>query len=122
MNDPQDPPAADSDFVDFKGWRFRPPFRCMCCGVIVSLRQFCFGRTCGSCDLGHCRHHKLEGSQRRHYSGPREMIDRNDKYFIPEDKWFPVAELPAMRLPEQRPRPYRDWPPRHRFPYNPTKH
>lgn len=72
-------------YVDFKGWRFRAPFRCMCCGRMISLRQFCFGRACGGCDCGQCRGHRPQ----RHlaYSGPRELIDPKDPYFITEDRW-----------------------------------
>ncbi len=60
-------------WVDFKGWRFRAPWRCMCCGKAISLRQFCFGRCCGPCDCGQCRDHST--NRRESYSGPRELID-----------------------------------------------
>lgn len=43
--------------VDFEGYRFREPFRCMCCGKPVDMKQFAFGRTCGPCDLGACDIH-----------------------------------------------------------------
>lgn len=80
---------ADSDvYVDFKGWRFRAPFRCLCCGSMVSLRQFCFGRCCAPCDVGKCRHRRAPGC----YSGPRELINANDPYFIAEDRWLNPIE------------------------------
>lgn len=75
---------SEENFVDFKGWRFRAPFRCMCCGAMVSIRQFCFGRSCAPCDTGRCRHVRRSGS----FSGPRELIDAADRYFIPEDRWL----------------------------------
>lgn len=43
-------------FVDFGGRRYRPPFRCLCCGKQVSLAQFCYGRLCGPCDCGACQY------------------------------------------------------------------
>jgi len=47
-----DPPDA---YVDFRGWRWRPPFRCLCCGTTVCARQWAFGRCCGKCDTGICQ-------------------------------------------------------------------
>lgn len=41
-------------YVDFKGHRFTAPFFCLCCGLQICLRQFCFGRACGVCDTGAC--------------------------------------------------------------------
>lgn len=48
------PDPADS-FVDFRGYRFKKPFLCMCCGRVICGRQFAFGRTCGTCDVGACQ-------------------------------------------------------------------
>jgi hypothetical protein len=42
-------------FVDFRGHRYTPPFRCLCCGSPVSLEQFCWGRMCAYCDVGACQ-------------------------------------------------------------------
>lgn len=101
----------EQNFVDYKGWRFRPPYRCMCCGVMISIRQFCFGRACGPCDCGQRRYVGY-----RVYSGPRELIDPKDPYFIEEDRWsnppegleahsgdkeFPEREEFELRLLEQ---------------------
>jgi hypothetical protein len=105
-------------FVDFKGWRFRAPFRCLCCGIVISVRQFCFGRDCATCDIGNCRHPNSHCSQGC-YSGPRELIDINAKYFISEDRWLNPAtgligggELPTKRnLPKPRPLPRTPRPP-----------
>lgn len=47
-----DPPDC---WVDFRGYRFHPPFRCMCCGKEICARQFAFGRCCGACDIGACQ-------------------------------------------------------------------
>lgn len=45
----------ENNYVDFKGKRFYPPFRCLCCGIAVSVEQFCHGRLCGYCDMGKCQ-------------------------------------------------------------------
>lgn len=47
-----DPPDC---WVDFRGYRFHPPFKCMCCGKEICARQFAFGRCCGPCDMGACQ-------------------------------------------------------------------
>jgi hypothetical protein len=47
-----DPPDS---WVDFRGYRFKPPFLCMCCGKVICGRQFAFGRCCGPCDMGACQ-------------------------------------------------------------------
>ena len=41
-------------YLDYNGFRFIPPFRCMCCGKEICARQFAFGRCCGVCDIGGC--------------------------------------------------------------------
>ena len=43
------------EFVVFKGKKFYPPYKCLCCGKEVSVKQFCFGRVCAYCDLGKCQ-------------------------------------------------------------------
>lgn len=82
MNSPE---SKTDQYVDFKGWRFTAPFRCLCCGKMIGIRQFCFGRSCPACDVGRCRHPKNWCSS---YSGPRELIDPNAQYFIPEENWL----------------------------------
>lgn len=47
-------PDPEDTYVDFKGYRFKPPFYCMCCGKEICGRQFAFGRCCGVCDMGAC--------------------------------------------------------------------
>jgi hypothetical protein len=42
-------------WVEWEGWRFTAPFRCMCCGVETSAEQFAYGRSCGTCDTGICQ-------------------------------------------------------------------
>ena len=42
-------------YVDFMGKRYRPPFKCLCCGKIICGQQFAFGRCCGVCDTGACQ-------------------------------------------------------------------
>lgn len=47
-------PDSLDTWVDYEGYRFKPPFRCMCCGKVICARQFAFGRCCSSCDTGAC--------------------------------------------------------------------
>ncbi len=42
-------------FVVFKGKKFYPPYKCLCCGKEISEEQFCYGRCCAYCDLGRCQ-------------------------------------------------------------------
>ena len=48
-------PDSDDVYVDYDGYRFRKPFKCMCCGKEICARQFAFGRCCGPCDIGACQ-------------------------------------------------------------------
>ena len=47
-------PDPANSWVDFGGYRFRPPFLCMCCGKIICARQFAYSRCCGPCAMGTC--------------------------------------------------------------------
>ncbi len=78
--------AIPDVYVDFKGWRFTPPFRCMCCGREIDVQQFCFGRACGICDTGKC--HNDNKFTMRYYSGPRTLIDPDDSHFLSPDRWL----------------------------------
>lgn len=51
----QHEPDTDETYVDFRGYRFCRPFRCMCCGDETCARQWAYGRCCGYCDAGSCR-------------------------------------------------------------------
>ena len=42
------------EFLIFRGKKFYYPYKCLCCGKIISKEQFCFGTLCGYCDLGRC--------------------------------------------------------------------
>ncbi len=42
-------------FVVFKGKKFYAPYKCLCCGREVSVKQFCWGRLCAYCDVGKCQ-------------------------------------------------------------------
>lgn len=37
-------------------WIFCYPFVCQCCGVQITVNQFCFCGNCGHCDVGRCGH------------------------------------------------------------------
>lgn len=50
-------PDPDDAWVIFRGYRFKKPFRCICCGKEICMRQFAFGRACGVCDMGGCDIH-----------------------------------------------------------------
>ena len=30
-------------WVDFRGYRFKPPFHCMCCGKVICAQAVCLG-------------------------------------------------------------------------------
>jgi hypothetical protein len=79
----------DDLYVDFKGWRFRAPFRCLCCGQVVSIEQFCYGRYCGICDSGKCQHENKNCLTC--YSGPRELLETPTDPFIRPDRWLNPA-------------------------------
>lgn len=49
-------PDSPDSWVDFRGYRFKPPFYCMCCGKVICARQFAYGRCCGPCDMGACQY------------------------------------------------------------------
>lgn len=60
------------DYVIMKvdTWRkFYEPFKCFCCGKIISRRQFCFSALCGYCDLGRCQRDGF------HYEGGHNKKD-----------------------------------------------
>jgi len=75
-------------YFDFKGWRFRPPFHCMCCGMEICYTQWAFGRSCGTCDTGQCRTKHLHQFQDGVFCGPNtEPIDPKEaenSHFTPE--------------------------------------
>jgi len=68
-------------FVDFRGKRFYPPFKCLCCGKEVDVQQFCYGRTCGYCDCGKCqtKEHGYENGHNR-----RDIFEQAED--VPQDK------------------------------------
>ena len=87
--------------VDFKGWRFLAPFRCVCCGVVISVQQFCFGRSYGPCDMGRCRHSK----SRLFFSGPRMLADAKARCFIEPERWHNIDALPMPQFAPPQPPP-----------------
>ena len=58
----EDTLTKNKQFADFKGKRFYPPFKCLCCGKEVDVKQFCYGRTCAYCDMGKCQTGKNHGA------------------------------------------------------------
>ena len=68
-------PMPPEIYFDFKGWRFKPPFHCMCCGKEICYQQWAFGRSCGTCDTGACRKERLHAMHDGVFYGNAEMID-----------------------------------------------
>jgi len=71
--------------IEFRGYRFWPPFFCFTCGRGISVSQWCFSRTCGGCDssLGIARQQRTGG---RLFAGQVEIDPktRDQKYSIVE--------------------------------------
>jgi integrase len=63
-------------YVDFRGWRWHPPFRCLCCGIEVDARQWAYGRCCPRCDTGAC--------DSRSTSFKVEYAHEHPEWWIPE--------------------------------------
>lgn len=93
---------TDEIYFDYKGWRFRAPFRCMNCGIGIDYKQWAFGRCCGPCDCGHGPKPMLRPQMV--FSGPRELINPDDPYFIHEDRFMPKD---APSIPHTKPACYR---------------
>jgi hypothetical protein len=89
------PPAAlPADlYIDFKGWRFRPPFHCMYCGVEVDPLQWAYSRSCGGCDVGQSHTRRLNVFERRIFAGPHELVDPSAEHFIPEECFLPLSNI-----------------------------
>lgn len=74
---------ADSDDsrVDFQGYRFRKPFRCICCGKEICMRQFAYGRACGPCDVGACDARNKAYIRRMTHPHPEWWSQHGDEMF-----------------------------------------
>src|SRR5690242_13227677 len=72
--------------VDSFGGRVRAPFRCVWCGQRITVKQFIVRRSCSECATDHFPSHW------RNFSGPRELVNRNDPNFIPVDAWANEVE------------------------------
>jgi hypothetical protein len=103
------PQPPDIHFI-YRGWKFTPPFICMCCGIEVCFRQWAFSRSCGSCDVSNSRTRRL--LYRQCFAGPHELVDSKAEGFIPADHFIDPADrekYPVMhhepRIPHPRPFP-----------------
>lgn len=85
-------------YIDFKGWRFRPPFHCMYCGIEVCPDQWAFSRSCGSCDVGNSHTARLHVFDRRLFAGPHELVDAHDAYFLDEGRFLSPADAQKYRV------------------------
>jgi hypothetical protein len=101
--------AVPDLYFDYKGWRFRPPFHCMYCGIEVSVRQWAFSRSCGGCDVSPSYTARLPFVSYYIFAGPHELIDPNDPYFLEEARFLspedaekhPILNPPAPRIPHE---------------------
>jgi hypothetical protein len=96
----------DDLYVDYKGWRFRPPFFCMRCGVKVDVIQWAFSRSCGACDCGKSPTARLYITDRRFFAGAHELIDPDDSHFLEPDRFIDAAEAskyPVLDPPKMFP-------------------
>lgn len=59
----------EKDGIEFRGYRFWPPFFCFNCGRGISASQWCFARVCCDSALGYYRHMRI----RRIFAGRVEI-------------------------------------------------
>ena len=96
-------PSPPDLHFDFKGWRFRAPFHCMCCGKEVCFRQWAFGRSCGACDTGICMRDNLHPRSHKVFCGPNtELIDPT------EAEKFNFTPERMAKIPPDEPLHWRD--------------
>ncbi len=76
--------------IEFRGYRFWPPFFCFYCGIGISASQWCFSRSCGACD-------SLLGMERNHRIGMRIFAGRVEIDPIGED-----ADSSIVKRTEER--------------------
>jgi hypothetical protein len=81
-----------SAYVDHRGWRFHAPFFCFYCGRRISLNQFCFSRSCGSCDCAHTGTRRLNPMRGKAFSGKRERLPDWRSGDIPADHFIDIAD------------------------------
>jgi len=91
------------DYIELRGWRFWAPWRCCCCGCIISREQFAAGMLCPRCDTNACTHVKTP----KLYSGPRQWLNPFEANVYKEDDFHPIAEPEAMQYapPKELPNP-----------------
>jgi hypothetical protein len=63
--------APEGIYIDFRGYRWTPPFICMRCGIEVCHQQWAFSRTCGACDVGNSHTARLRYGI---FAGPHTQI------------------------------------------------
>ena len=75
--------------IEFRGYRFWPPFFCFTCGRGISANQWLFSRICGSCDseLGLIRSRSTDGRifagrveiEEATRKGPSSIVERTEE-------------------------------------------
>lgn len=112
MKEVRDASSSNDLYIDFKGWRFRPPFHCMRCGVEVCPRQWAFSRSCGACDTGNSHTARLHAVDRRLFAGHHELINSKDSHFLTEDRFIPAEaakDYPVLDPPRPTPPPHTEY-------------
>jgi hypothetical protein len=100
---PESPAGVADLYIDYKGWRWRPPFHCMRCGVKVDPLQWAFSRSCAGCDVSMSPTARLHVLDYRLFVGPHELIDPNDSHFLNEDRFIPAEnaeDYPVLDPPK----------------------
>jgi hypothetical protein len=96
-------PFPSDAYFDFKGWRFKPPFHCMCCGKEICYQQWAYGRSCGTCDTGACTREQLHHHFNGTFCGPNtELVDPVEaaKYNM---KMTPIPPAKPLEWRERKP-------------------
>jgi hypothetical protein len=90
-------PAPPGIYFDFKGWRFTPPFHCMCCGAETCYKQWAYGRSCGTCDTGACQARRLHSRlhEGKVYYGNAVLINEEEasRFGLTPDRMARVGEV-----------------------------
>lgn len=68
-------PAPEGVYIDFRGYRWTPPFICFRCGIEVCHMQWAFSRTCGPCDVSNSHTARLRYGI---FAGPHAALEPHD--------------------------------------------
>ena len=97
-------------FIDYRGWRWFPPFTCMGCGISVCYIQWAFSRSCGGCDISDSRTIRLRylkcfaGSHEKLPTWDESKGDIREENFVkPKEResYPPINRPPAKYVPPE---------------------